>query len=95
MTKPTDSTWLLDHSIWAKDHRIQTVGPHTGHVVTDLAFCRDAETANAIVEAIGRYKISAPIKRFPDGRPKPFLPPDRYAELRDDDRFLYNEGPEA
>lgn len=32
------------------------------------------------------------IKRFPDGTAKPFLPPSEYAELRDDDRFLYNEG---
>lgn len=32
------------------------------------------------------------IKRFPDGTAKPFLTPREYAELRDDDRFLYNEG---
>lgn len=32
------------------------------------------------------------IKRFPDGTAKPFLTPSEYAELRDDDRFLYNEG---
>lgn len=32
------------------------------------------------------------IKRFPDGRAKPYLSPAEYAELRDDDRFLYNEG---
>ena len=31
------------------------------------------------------------IKRFPDGRAKPFLPPHEYAQLRDDDKFLYNE----
>ena len=33
------------------------------------------------------------IKRFPDGTAKPFLTPHEYAQLRDDDRFLYNEGP--
>ena len=33
------------------------------------------------------------IKRFPDGTAKPFLEPHDYAQLRDDDRFLYNEGP--
>ena len=34
------------------------------------------------------------IKRFHDGRPKPFLSPAEYAQLRDDDRFLYNEEPD-
>lgn len=33
------------------------------------------------------------IKRFSDGKPKPYLSSAEYAELRDDDRFLYNEGP--
>ena len=69
MDAQADSTWLLDHSIWAMGHRIQTVGPHTGHVVVDLAFCRDAETADAIVNAIGRFKITTrPCSETP---PKP------------------------
>lgn len=32
-------------------------------------------------------------QRFADGTLKPFLAPERYDELRDDDRFLYNRGP--
>ena len=32
------------------------------------------------------------IKRFPNGTAKPFLSPAEYSQLRDDDRFLYNEG---
>lgn len=34
------------------------------------------------------------IKRFHDGRPKPYLSAAEYAQLRDDDRFLYNEEPD-
>lgn len=31
-------------------------------------------------------------KRTQDGTLRPFIPSHSYAELRDDDRFLYNEG---
>jgi shikimate kinase len=34
------------------------------------------------------------LKRFHDGKLKPFLSPKDYDDLRDDDKFLYNRRPE-
>lgn len=43
-----------------------------------------------LIDSKGRI-IEDPIKRFPDGKEKPWLSPEKYAELRNDDQFLYNE----
>lgn len=37
--------------IWASDHKIQTLGPHTGHVVSTIALCDSVKTAEAIHDA--------------------------------------------
>lgn len=43
---------LTRHEVWAEGHKIRTLGPHTGHMVTDIAYCRDDEIASHIAECI-------------------------------------------
>lgn len=51
------------------------------------------EVADEIIAALQAVPPPVEYQRFQDGKLKPFLDPDRYDDLRDDDRFLYNRGP--
>jgi len=43
---------LYRHGVEASEHRVMTVGPHTGHTYQVVAYCKDADTARVIVDAI-------------------------------------------
>lgn len=45
--------------IVADGHRLMTLGPHTGHTWQVVAFCENAEIAQAIADALKRASAAA------------------------------------
>lgn len=54
---------LTRYDVWADGHKLRTLGPHTGHMVTDIAYCRDEEMAAEIADCIKIATEAAQLKR--------------------------------
>lgn len=83
--------WSISHErgLLCIEHTEQRLGRQL--TIEDLSDC----VGNAFTFLLwDRVQPPTPVyERFRDGTLKPFLEPERYDELRDDDRFLYNRGP--
>jgi hypothetical protein len=48
---------MADHvKYWSVNHKVLTLGPHTGHSVRDIAFCYDCETADLIASRLCAFQ---------------------------------------